>query len=975
MSSLLDYDNDLPGVITEIEAEYSQDYDTSQFGTTDSMIIIGTAFNGPTGQLTPIYSPEHAAYIFGKTYDSEKDQETTLVANVQDAWDRGCRTIYCLRVGGKELYKDFDFCVDSNYKLRVSAMFPSNIGKQCYFKYDNTIGMESLRFYKPSERATIAEKKQGYVTSTSAVLSTEIRLNQDYGYNRDSNLVDVIKIFNGHSNNNVIKLSIIDHDGNDVTNSPATRSLPLGVLYPGVYFIGRDHSACSSITEQTFNIVSKTSGTKPFTDFSDPYYRSLIINSDVSQPLPIYAKNMAELYNILKEVDITMVEDWDFLDNTEVPDRAFVPNKEDYEQADISGFDLYKALGTGFAITAKAEKRVDSTGKELTPRVRETPMDDDNHTMPIIDGIYSMLQDAEIRYRVLTCASADETISGKLPRANDFKKAIPQSLLVLKNYIKLTPIVDEANRSISKAYTIQFSDIENATVDNIEDIYSKEVFPVIGSIDKIEDIETATLDNGTLLMLLDAEDDSNNVLIRINDDSTYSFLNGTNYENKYFIVDQNLYVGMKVTDETYGEYIAFKKVKNPATEVENKEYILGDMLNHVFVYQIQSADEKGQTLKPLGNLKTMISEEDQPLIIYAESLDFTVNEVIIKSIMFDNITLEELVNTLNENEIFNQIFKAELTNDGSEFKDDFISDILADETRDGGQIYNLPKDRIISYDYDMYIPYRTVDNFARQLAQHCTYTELKTGPTHGFIGCERMTNLDLSNTSKKVSNINDINFDLYAKTYYGRNILDKNNNPYPIGRNISIVFGQHPVVISTDGYYEYTSNSAAGYAGMVSTLPLDQSSTNQPINFSSTSPNLTQSQLGQLTAKGIVTFRRSFTKGIVVTDGVTMAPAESVFRRLSASRITGAVEDLIRQACEPFIGKQNHDANRNALYTAIDSKLSSIKGTLIEQYKFKLMYDQNSAKLGYIDINYDIVPIYEIRNIRNKIRVVDSISS
>ena len=31
-------------------------------------------------------------------------------------------------------------------------------------------------------------------------------------------------------------------------------------------------------------------------------------------------------------------------------------------------------------------------------------------------------------------------------------------------------------------------------------------------------------------MLLDAEDDSNNVLIRINDDSTYSFLNGTNYE-------------------------------------------------------------------------------------------------------------------------------------------------------------------------------------------------------------------------------------------------------------------------------------------------------------------------------------------------------------------------------------------------------------------------------------------------------------
>lgn len=39
-------------------------------------------------------------------------------------------------------------------------MFPTNIGKQCYFKYDNTIGMESLRFYKPASQATIAEKNK-----------------------------------------------------------------------------------------------------------------------------------------------------------------------------------------------------------------------------------------------------------------------------------------------------------------------------------------------------------------------------------------------------------------------------------------------------------------------------------------------------------------------------------------------------------------------------------------------------------------------------------------------------------------------------------------------------------------------------------------------------------------------------------------------------------------------------------------------
>ena len=971
--SIFDNEQNLPGVTTAVEVSYSSAYDTSQFGSTDSVMIIGTAFNGPIGQLMEVYSPEHAAYIYGKSYDSEKNKEATLVAGVQDAWNRGCRTIYAIRVGGKEMYKDFNFRVDSNYKLRVQAMFPSNIGKQCYLRFDNTVGLESFTLYKPSSRATIAEKRQGYVVSASAMLSTEIRLNQDYGYTRDANLVDVINMFNSQSNNNVIKLSIVDEEGREVTNSPAVRNLPLGVLYPGVYFIGRDSSACVGITEQTFNIVTETSGTKPYTNLSDPYYRTLVINTDVTQPLPIYAKDMSELRNILHDVDITMVDDWDFLENTEVPDRAFIPDDEDYECVDISGFDLYKTLGSGFAITAKAEKRIDATGKELTPRIRETPMDDDNRILPITDGIYAMLQDAQVKYRVLTCAHADSKITGKLPRSKDFQKAIAQELLVLKDYIKIVPKIDTATRSHEKEYTVQFSSIENPAVDNLTDIYSEEVFPVIGSIDKIEDIEDVTLDSGTLLMLVDKKDPSatTGTLIRINDDSTYSTLNGTTFEGKYYIVDEELYIGTKVTDASLGEYVSFVKITNPAVEVDNKEYLLGDMVNHVFVYQITNGSSE---LKPLGDLKTMISDDDEPVITYAENLDFTTNKVIIKSTMFDNITVEELVDTLNNNTIFNRLFEASLTTEGSEVKDDFVADVLSDEIKDSGQVYTLLKDRIITYDYDMYIPYRTTDNFARQLAQHCTYTELKTTPTWGFIGCERVSNLSLSNTANKVSTLVNTNFDLYAKTNYGRNMLDRNNEPYPIGRNLSIVFGQYDVAIPTDGYYSYVSTGASGYAGMVSTLPLDQSSTNQPIAINQVFPSLTQSQLLSLTAKGIVTFRRNFTKGIVVTDGITMAPADDVLRRLSTSRIVGAAEDLIRQACDPYIGKQNHTANRNALHTAITSKLESIKGTLLEDYEFNLIVDPSAAKFGYIDIDYQIVPIYEIREIRNRIKVTDSIS-
>ncbi len=974
--SVFNYDNEMPGVLMEVEPDYSYGFDTSQWGTTDSVLIIGTAFSGPAGQVTQVYSPEHAAYIFGTSYDTEKDQEATLVAGVQDAWDRGCRTIYAIRVGGKDMYKDFDFCIDSNYKLRVSAMFPSNDGKKCYLKYDNTVGLETLRFYKPANRATISEKRQGYVTSASAVLATELRLNQDYGYNRDSSLVDVIKMFNTHPNNNVIKLTIVDKDGQDVTNSGAVRKYPLGVLYPGVYFIGRDQSICTNMTEQSFHIISETSGTKPFTDFNDTYYSSLNINTDVTQPLPIYAKDMSQLRTILHEVDITMAEDWDFLDNTEIPDRAFIPDSVDYEEADISGFELYQLLGSGFATTAKAEKRVDATGKELTPRIKETPMDDSNHTVPIVDGIYSMLQDAQIKYRVLTCATADEKITGKLPRAAAFQKAIPQEVLVLKDYVKITPKINADSKSEPKEYTFRFAAIDNPTVDNIKDIYSKEVFPVIGSIESLDDLKDITLDAGTMLMVVDPADTSGGAtLIRVNSDGSYSVMNGNTFENQYYIVDQNLYVGVKVQDNAHGEYVTFSKVENLPGAVDNKEYLLGDILNHVFVYQLPTASDTDKSaLKPLGDLKTMLEAHESPLILYAENLDFTTNQIVVKSTMFDNITMEELVDELNNSTIFGQLFSVELTSDGSEVKDEFVSDVLATEIANDGQVYTIPKDRVLSYDYDMYIPYRTTDNFARQFAQHCTYTELRTTPTFGIIGCERISNISLSSVSKKVSKLIDTNFDLYAKNNYGRNLLDRNNLPYPIGKNLSITFVQYDVNLPTDSYYTFISNGAAGYAGMVSTLPLDQSSTNQPIAVTTIYPSLTQSQLAKLTAKGIVTLRGTFTRGIVVTDGITMAPADSVFRRLSASRIIGAVEDLIRQAAEPYIGKQNHSANRNALHTAIDSKLSSIQGTLIEEYEFNLIVDPSALKFAYINIDYNIVPIYEIREIRNVIRIKDSLS-
>jgi hypothetical protein len=956
--------NNLPGVITEIEADYSFGYDTSLFGTTDSEVIIGTAFDGPVGTVVPVYSPEHAAYIFGKSYDSKTKQEANLVAGIQDAWERGCRTIYAVRIGGVELYKDFDFAVDLNMKLRVSAANPSNLGKQVYMFYDGTPGAETIKFYKPAGRATIAEKMQGLVTSDHAVLVTELRLNQDFGYGRDSKLVELIRLVNEHDYNNVLKLSVVDANGVDITNSTEVYEVAIGAMYPGVYFIGRDASKCTSFTDVKFNLIEDATSPKPYADFAGFYYRKLAINTDVSAPLPIYAESMSDLRDILRDVNIAMVKEFDFLEVAGLADRAFSLDTKDYEEVKMSPFEAYKRLGSGFATTAIAERRVDGSGNELTPRIKETPMDDSNRIIAIKDGIYSMLENAAIKYRVLNCGAADEVITGKLPRPSDFLIAMPEEINVLDGLIRVIPKISAKDQTSSKEYKFKFENLTSVVSDNLSDIYTETVLPVISSISAVTELDSKNVKSGTQVMLIDAT--GQGTLIRVGT-TAYETLSGEGLVGELFIVDGSIYEGQVVAGAVVFNKVVVTPISGGLATFRSKEYVLGQGCDHIFVFQV--VDDALVHVKALGDLKTMLSENVDKSLVYVQSNYFEANPVVVRSALFDALTLEEFIEFMNQHEVLGQVFSFELTDKGAEVKDNYVSEV-ASAALDTAE-YHMSEDRKLGYDYSLYIPYKTTDNFARQLAQHCTYTELKTTPTFGKIGCKRIMDTSLVSVAKKVEELLEREFDLYAKNDAGRNMLDRNNYPYPIGKNISIIFAQY--FVNMDDGYRFMSNAAAGYGGMVSTLPLDQSSTNQPIAVPTPLFNLTNYQLTRLTAKGIVTLKQSFTRGTVITDGITMAPVASVFRRLAASRIIGAVEDLIRQAAEPFIGKQNHSANRNSLQTAIKSNLDKIKGRLIEAYDFNMVIDPKVMKFSYIDINYKIVPIYEIREIRNRISVKDQL--
>ena len=957
MASTGIFDNDLilPGVITEIIPDYAQDYDTSSFGTTESVTIIGTAFNGPVGRVTPIFSPEHAKYIFGDSFDPTTRREASLVAEIYDAWERGCRTIYGIRVSGKEIYKDYSFATETKLKLRVSGIFPSNDNKEVYMNFTATQAANgevgSIKIYKPADRSNMKEKMQGLVLNQNQMLVTEVKLS-GYGITKDSRLVDVINIVNGAENNNVIRLAIVNEDGADVTtSSKEAQSLSVGVMFPGVYTIGRD-KATAEVTVKTEVGYVLSSEAKPHANYQEAIWKELVVNTDVSTSYPIYAKSNGELNTLLGAVTTDAAGEW--LKAIGVIDKIAEKDKVDYEEAELDEFDLYQRLGSGFAQTAKIIEVKGNDGRVKGYKVTVPDSNDENRVVSIPDGIYSMLENHSTNYTVMSNATAETKVSGKLPRKDAFKKR-KAGVINLKdngtNVIELTAKIDSRDFSEATNYSVEVISVEEGLdqAEVLANLVTDVKYERIATVTE-EEVSNVKFAEGTMVMVYENTLADELVVNRAMADVTFTLKTVQNGvlveadEKGNFIVD----VENKLYAVEYGAEMARYKIK----AVVEDTYVIGTNGDLANVYKVL-ADNELEPVAILGQIANRELEEDYTICF----VEILANKAVVKVFSTEAqwMNYDELVGKLNEDSVFSELFTAVAYTPDVE-----VAAKLVGEGVDKGDTY---------YDTTMYIPYTTTDNFARHLAQHCTYTSLKTYPTHGIIGCSKLNGVNLATVADRVNEILALDLDLYAKRPNGNNMLNNNNVPHPIGRCISVPFMQYTV--TTGNGYNYVSNGAAGYAGMVSTLAADRSSTNQPINIPNLAFELSNYQLSKLTGKGVVTCKRT-TQGLVITDGITMAPVDSAYRRLSTTKVINVVDRSLREVIEPFIGLQDNLATINSLNTAITSVLNKLKESLINYYEFKIVTDQASSRLGIIKINYTIIPTNEIKEVRNTVSVQES---
>ena len=965
--SIFNYDNNLPGVITEIDSHLSSEYDTSLFGTTDGVCIVGTAFDGPVGLPTPVYSVDHGVYLFGNAYDSKTRHEASIVPGIQEAWNKGCRTIYAMRINGIDVYKDFEFASNTGLKLRIQSRYPSNIAKQCYLKYDNTNGNEAITIYKPACRATINEKMSGLVESDTAMMSFEINLNMDYSFDKNSKLVDIIELVNNYGYNNVLEMEIVDEDGNVVTNSADAYEVTLGDVYPGVYFIGREQSACARLTDVTTNLVMDKEDNVPYSTFNKKYYRVLNINTDISQELPIYYTSLKQMREILSEVGITMNKADDYLAVTEETNKAFPEDKIDYEEIEMTPFEIYQRLGSGFATTAVAERRVDGEGKELTPKIKESSVDDIQHIVSTgEEGIYSILQDTSIKYHVLghdICANT--VISGKLPKPEEFKTTVANSVEFMNGLISITRKVKSDNKNRPQKFNIRMAELKEVPQIKKSEIYTDQIVKIVGYSEDKAEIEAATnVKPGDICIFKGDEI----VLYVANDEGVY--VKATDKQFAGDKEDGQIYLAGKVPFRCKFEEGALKlEIATP--EIGDKKYIMMQENNNLFITDVNMDFANSTPFMATAEV-ALNSENDEDLYVYYQDHAMGYNYVVISYPYFATTPLADYVELLNKSDL-GKMFDFALTQKGLIAKDDYVidADKAAAEEVGGTPALTIKNkvlmdaDRVRGYDYSLRLPYTTSDNFARHLAQHCIYTELKTYPTHGVIGCKRVTDVSKANLAKFVAELKAFNWNMYVKNNHGRNMLNENNLPYSIGRAVSVTAFQENTTVNN---YNAILNGASAYAGMVASLNIDKSSTAQTIDLTP-AYEFSRTQLQALSSLGVVTVRNSFTKGYVITDGITMAPSDDLLRRLFNTRVMHYVEDLIRAACEPFIGTANNLANRNSLQTAIKSKLTPLVDQLLRKYDFTINSDDDVDQYTYIDINYTITPMNEIREIRNYIRV------
>ena len=157
--------------------------------------------------------------------------------------------------------------------------------------------------------------------------------------------------------------------------------------------------------------------------------------------------------------------------------------------------------------------------------------------------------------------------------------------------------------------------------------------------------------------------------------------------------------------------------------------------------------------------------------------------------------------------------------------------------------------------------------------------------------------------------------------------------------------------------------AAAAVAGLMSSLPVQGSLTNQAVAIAGLATNFNRGQQEQLIQRNVLTLVER--EGFRVLKGVTTSGQGTPFSAIPTRRIVDFAKYGVRSAANPYIGRLNNERVRTALKSTLDAFLTRmVEDEALTAYELEVSATRAQEIAGEVSVVMTLQPTFSIEYIR-----------
>lgn len=172
-----------------------------------------------------------------------------------------------------------------------------------------------------------------------------------------------------------------------------------------------------------------------------------------------------------------------------------------------------------------------------------------------------------------------------------------------------------------------------------------------------------------------------------------------------------------------------------------------------------------------------------------------------------------------------------------------------------------------------------------------------------------------------------------------------------------------PGIANPDGTTLPSAYTAAAVAGLISSLDVQTSLTNKPLNVPGLASIFNRGEQEQLIGRNVVAVVRK--EGFRILKGITTAGEGTPFSSIPIRRIVDYAKYGVRSAANPYIGRLNNARVRGALKATLDAFLTRmVQDEALTAYELEVTATRAQEIAGEVSVTMTIQPTFSIDFVR-----------